>query len=53
VAQAWQPILDARWADLAGMIARALKAEGPDRNHVLSDHCFANSATKEWLLHPG
>ncbi len=53
VAPAWQPILDARWADLAGMIARALKSEGPDRNYILSDHCFANSATKGWLLHPG
>ena len=47
----WQPILDARWTDVAGLIARALKAEGPDRDHILSDHCFAKSATKGWLLH--
>lgn len=45
----WAPHFDGRWSDAAGIIARALRIPGRDRDFILSDRSFANSQSRAWL----
>lgn len=49
----WPAYRTSRWADSAGLIARALTSDGPDRTFILTDYSFANSNTKLWLTGAG
>ncbi|MGY3427441.1 hypothetical protein ACVWZW_007945 [Bradyrhizobium sp. F1.13.4] len=49
----WAPRFNNRWVDAAGMIARALKSDGLDRDFILSDRSFANSHSRAWLQDHG
>ena len=46
----WPAYQSGQWADAAGLIARALASDGPDRKFVITDFSFARSATKLWLM---